>query len=74
MSYFRPAGVSSLHDDEFVIYQAALVMPGSIGAAIWGRPNTTSALALIHANVDLRFLRLAYKKLEIPDESLDFGR
>jgi hypothetical protein len=28
--------VSSLHDDEFVIYQAALVMPGGIGAAIWG--------------------------------------
>jgi hypothetical protein len=34
--YCRPAGVSSLHDDEFVIYQAALVMPGGIGAAIWG--------------------------------------
>ena len=34
--YCRPAGVSSLYDDEFVIYQAALVMPGGIGAAIWG--------------------------------------
>ena len=34
--YCRPAGVSSLHDDEFVIYQATLVMPGGIGAAIWG--------------------------------------
>jgi hypothetical protein len=33
--YCRPAGVSSLHDDEFVIYQAAVVMPGGIGAAIW---------------------------------------
>ena len=34
--YCRPAGVSSLHDDEFVIYQAALVMTGGINAAIWG--------------------------------------
>jgi len=34
--YCRPASASSLHDDEFVIYQAALVMPGGIGAAIWG--------------------------------------
>ena len=34
--YCRPAGVSSLHEDEFVIYRAVLVMPGGIGAAIWG--------------------------------------
>jgi hypothetical protein len=32
--YCRHAGVSSLHDDEFVIDHAALVMPGGIGAAI----------------------------------------
>jgi len=31
------------------------------------------ALGLIQANLDLRFLRWAHKKLEIPDESLDFG-
>ena len=34
--YCPPAGVSSLHDDEFVIFQAVLVMPGGIGAALWG--------------------------------------
>jgi hypothetical protein len=32
-----------------------------------------TTLVLIQANLDLRFLRWAHKKLEIPDESLDFG-
>jgi hypothetical protein len=33
--YVRPAGVSSARDDSFIIYQAAIVMPGGIGAALW---------------------------------------
>lgn len=33
--YCRPAGRSSVYDDSFVIYSAALVQPGGIGAAIW---------------------------------------
>jgi hypothetical protein len=43
--YCRPAGVSSLHDDEFVIFQAALIMPGGIGAAIWGIPAPLAAVS-----------------------------
>ena len=31
----RPAGRSSVYDDSFVIYSAALVLPGGIGAAMW---------------------------------------
>lgn len=33
--YCRPAGVSSASSDDFVVYQAAIVMPGGIGAVIW---------------------------------------
>jgi len=33
--YCRPMGFSSMHGDEWVIYQAAIVMPGGIGASIW---------------------------------------
>ena len=33
--YVRPAGVSSARDDSYIIYQAAIVMPGGIGAALW---------------------------------------
>jgi len=33
--YSRPAGVSSAQDDSFVVYQAAVVMPGGLGAVVW---------------------------------------
>jgi hypothetical protein len=33
--YCRPAGVSSAFTDDFVVYQAAIVMPGGVGAVIW---------------------------------------
>jgi len=39
--YVRPAGVSSARDDSFIIYQAAIVMPGGIGAAIWDASEHT---------------------------------
>jgi hypothetical protein len=34
--YSRPAGVSSAHVDEFVIFQAAIILPGGVGALTWG--------------------------------------
>jgi hypothetical protein len=33
--YCRPMGVSSAFTDEVVVYQAAIVMPGGVGAALW---------------------------------------
>jgi hypothetical protein len=33
--YCRPAGRSSVYDDSFIIYSAAFVQPGGIGAALW---------------------------------------
>lgn len=39
--YVRPAGVSSARDDSFIIYQAAIVMPGGIGAALWDASEHT---------------------------------
>jgi hypothetical protein len=33
--YCRPMGVSSVYTDEFVVYQAAIVMPGGVGAVVW---------------------------------------
>lgn len=33
--YCRPMGVSSALTDDFVVYQAAIVMPGGVGAVIW---------------------------------------
>ena len=33
--YSRPMGVSSAFPDDFVVYQAAIVMPGGVGAVIW---------------------------------------
>jgi len=33
--YCRPAGRSSDYDDSFIIYSAALTLPGGIGAALW---------------------------------------
>ena len=34
--YSRPAGVSSAHIDEFLIFQAAIILPGGVGALTWG--------------------------------------
>jgi len=34
--YSRPAGVSRAHIDEFLIYQAAIILPGGVGALAWG--------------------------------------
>lgn len=33
--YCRPAGPSSAYDDSFVVYQAAIVQPGGVGAVMW---------------------------------------
>lgn len=33
--YCRPAGPSSADDDSFVVYQAAIVQPGGVGAVLW---------------------------------------
>lgn len=56
--YCRPAGRSSDYDDSFIIYSAALTLPGGIGAALWSlpmarceaecRPATPSALYSQH--------------------------
>jgi hypothetical protein len=33
--YCRPAGPSSAYDESFVVYQAAIVQPGGVGAVLW---------------------------------------
>lgn len=33
--YSRPAGVSSAHVDDFLIFQAAIILPGGVGALTW---------------------------------------
>ena len=33
--YCKPAGPSSAYDDSFVVYQAAIIQPGGIGAVVW---------------------------------------
>ena len=33
--YCRPAGPSSAYDDSFIVYQAAIIQPGGVGAVIW---------------------------------------
>ncbi len=33
--FLQSRGFSSMHGDEWVIYQAAIVMPSGIGASIW---------------------------------------
>jgi hypothetical protein len=34
--YSRPAGVSSAHVNEFLIFQTAIILPGGVGALTWG--------------------------------------
>lgn len=52
--YIRPAGPSSARDDSFLVYQAALVMPGGIGAAVWdANEHTAYANAPYGEPVDL---------------------
>ena len=33
--YGRPAGTSSAFDGAYVVYQAAIIQPGGIGAVVW---------------------------------------
>ena len=33
--YCRPSDVSSATTDDFVVYQAAIVLPGGVGAVVW---------------------------------------
>ena len=44
--YCRPAGPSSAYDDSFVVYQAAIIQPGGIGAvrAAGGRTRRPSSI------------------------------
>lgn len=62
--YARPAGLSNAKDDEVVIFQAVLLMPGGIGAAVWSVDEYNEYHHCSHGEqVDLRDRYLPYAKL-----------
>ena len=53
--YCRPAGPSSAYDDSFVIYQAAIILPGGVGCVLWDAADYDEHTSPPHGEpVDLR--------------------
>lgn len=62
--YARPAGLSNATDDAVIVFQAALLMPGGIGAAAWSADEYNEYLHCSYGEqVDLRDRFLPYAKL-----------
>jgi hypothetical protein len=62
--YARPAGLSNDRDDEVCVFQAVLLMPGGIGAAVWKSEEFNEhALCGFGEQTDLRDKFLPYAKL-----------
>jgi len=60
----RPAGLSNAQDDEVVVFQAVLLMPGGIGASVWRVGEYNEYHRCSHGEqVDLRDRYLPYAKL-----------
>jgi len=61
--YCRPAGPSSAYDDSFVVYQAAIIQPGGIGAVIWDATDYEEHANPPHGEpVDLKPTFLGYER------------
>lgn len=59
--YCRPAGRSSDYDDSFIVYSAALTMPGGIGAALWSGYEYSTRAEHFHTEpTDLRARFVAF--------------
>jgi hypothetical protein len=62
--YARPAGLSNDHDDEVCVFQAVLLMPGGVGAAVWkAEEYNEHLLCSFGEQTDLRGRFLPYGKL-----------
>lgn len=69
--YCRPAGRSSVYDDSFVIYSAALVQPGGIGAAIWSSCEYSERAEHFYSEpIDLRSRFVAFDQCPGPVKAL----
>jgi hypothetical protein len=62
--YARPAGLSNATNDEVCVFQAVLLMPGGIGAAVWNAEDYNEHLLdSVGEQSDLRDRFLPYEKL-----------
>jgi hypothetical protein len=61
--YCRPVGPSSAYDDSFVVYQAAIIQPGGIGAVVWDATDYEEHANPPHGEpVDLKPNFLGYER------------
>jgi hypothetical protein len=62
--YARPSGLSNDHDDDVCVFQALLLMPGGVGAAVWkAEEYNEHLLCSFGEQSDLRDRFLPYVKL-----------
>lgn len=69
--YCRPAGRSSDYDDSFIIYSAALTLPGGIGAALWSACEYSERAEHFYSEpTDLRSRFVAFDQCPGPVKAL----
>lgn len=69
--YCRPAGRSSDYDDAFIIYSAALTLPGGIGAALWSSCEYSERAERCYSEpIDLRSRFVAFDECPGPVKAL----
>lgn len=69
--YCRPAGRSSDYDDSFIIYSAALTLPGGIGAALWSSCEYSERAEHFYSEpIDLRSRFVAFDQCPGPVKAL----
>lgn len=69
--YCRPVGRSSDYDDSFIIYSAALVQPGGIGAALWSSCEYSERAEHFYSElIDLRSRFVAFDQCPGPVKAL----
>ena len=67
----RPAGRSSVYEDSFAIYSAALVQPGGIGAAMWSSCEYSEGAGHFYSEpIDLRSRFVAFDQCPGPVKAL----
>lgn len=69
--FCRPAGRSSDYDDSFIIYSAALTLPGGIGAALWNSCEYSGRAEHFYSEpIDLRSRFVAFEQCPGPVKAL----
>lgn len=69
--YCRPSGRSSDYDDSFIIYSAALALPGGIGAALWSSCEYSERGEHFYSEpIDLRSRFVAFDQCPGPVKAL----